>query len=77
MVTYQTYLFSFHFENLRAMITSHWAAWRVFRDICVLRSVNTSPDVKMLSLTAHQRKRTGRKVKLSTSLGKKARPPEG
>ena len=77
MVIYGTNFFSFHTENLRAMITSHWAAWRVFRDTYVLWSVNTSPGVKMLSLTAHQRKRAGRKVKLSTSLGEKARPPEG
>ena len=77
MVIYGTNFFSFHIENLRAMITSHWAAWRVFRDIYVLWSVNTSLGAKMLLLTAHQRKRAGRKVKLSTSLGKKARPPEG
>ena len=48
---------SFHIENMRAIISSHWAAVRAIRDICGLRSVNTSPDVRMLSSTACQREK--------------------
>lgn len=54
---------SFHVENMRAIISSHWAAVRAIRDIRVLWSVNTFPDVRMLSSTACQRRRAGTKAK--------------